>query len=504
MTDQPHVGIKNLRLAGAIVCALASAVWGTPSAGAAPASLTAAPSTGDHALGTLASPPVDNAAAPAKPETASPVERTTLPDGMRVVVKNEPGAPLIAVDVFVKISSDQETPETAGIGNFVADTLLASTGSRTPDVIQSEIAALGGNVSVDREPDWTYISSLTVPDKYDDLVSLLTDVMKDATFDNDVVEERRQDILAEIDNGQASVFDRVYNNLRGDLFSDTGYGLPSLGTARSIQRLPQSQLLRYYREYFVPKNMVVVIVGDIDPARATATFSDDMQDYNPLLRGSRRRLPEENPLPILTSDPPPVHDYDTDLSEICVMAGFRAPSMASEDYPALQVLNALLGGMKTSRMFTNLREKQGLAYDLGSFYSPQLYAGDLTAYAFAASTRPDPSTHKDAALAEIKDQVLQQIDSFTKVPPTGAELERAKHYLIGAYAIKHERIEDRATLLGIAELTSPYGADMDIDYAKYIDAVTADDVMRVAQKYLVHPVISTIEPDPRNGGVVSE
>jgi len=461
-----------------------------------PASATA-PSLGD---GTGTSTPGTTT-----PPTPSQLSRTVLPNGMRIIVKNEPGSTLTAVNVFVKVGNDQETTETAGIGNYVAQTLLASTGSRTPETIQSEIADLGGNVTVSRQPDWTYISSLTIPDKFNDLVSLLADVLKDATFDRETVETQRTSILADIDSGNASVFDRVYNNLRGDLFSDTGYGLPSLGSARSIQRMPQSQLLRYYRQYFIPKNIVFVVVGDVDSATAVDTITRDMNDYDPTLRGSKRKPPVQNPLPILTSDLPPVHDYDTDLSEVCVMAGFRAPSMASDDYPALQVLNALLGGMKTSRLFTNLREKRGLAYELGSFYSPQLYAGDLTAYVFAAPNQFDPTTKKSSgSLGTIKDQLLQQVASFQSTPPTKLEVERAKHYLIGTYKIKHERIENRASLLGIAELTSPQGAQADLDYPKSLSAVTIADVQRVAAKYLVHPVISTIEPDPHNGGVASE
>lgn len=462
--------------------------------------MTTAPGPDDSSSGSAPAPP-----STVPVSTSSPISRTTLPNGMRIVVKNEPGSPLTAVDVFVKVGGEQETPQTAGIGNFVAETLLASTGSRSPDVIQSEIADLGGNVQVSRQPDWTYISSLTVPDKFDDLMSLLSDVLKDATFDSDAVETQRTEILGEIDNGESSVFDRVYNNLRGDLFSDTGYGLPSLGTARTIQRMPQEQLLRYYREYFIPKNIVFVVVGDVDPSTAVDTITRDMENYDPTLRGSRRKPPAQTPLPLLSADLPAIHDYDTDLDEICVMAGFRAPSMASTDYPAIQVMNALLGGMKTSRLFTSMREDQGLSYDLGSFYSPQLYSGDLTVYAFAAPQHFDPATKKSAGtLGTIRDQILQQIADFQAKPPTNLELERAKHYLIGSYKIKHERIEDRATFLGIAELTSSEGAQADIDYPDAINAVTLADVERVAGKYLVHPVISTIEPDPRNGGVESE
>lgn len=435
----------------------------------------------------------------------SRVTRSVLPSGMRIDVLPEPSTPLVAVDILVKVGSGQEGPETAGIGTFVARTLLASTSSRPSDTIQEEIADLGGNVTVTRQPDWTEISGLTIPDKFNDLISLMTDVIKNATFDPDVVEMQRKAILGDIDSGEASVFDRSYNNLRSDLFDGTGYDLPSNGTARTITRMTREQLLRYYYEYFIPKNMIFSVVGDVQPQDAIGSITADLEDYDPQIRGSRRPLPEQVPLPILTSDPPPVHAFVADLAEVCVMAGYRAPSMSSPDYPALQVLNALLGGMKTSRMFTELREKQGLAYELGSFYSPELYSGDLTAFVFAVPSHVDPVTKKEVgSMATIRDQMLAEIETFKTTPPTEAELTRAKHYLIGSYKIKHERIEDRASLLGISELTASQGIDMDQNYAQYISAVNVDDVVRVAKKYLVHPVISYTEPDPSNGGSITQ
>jgi predicted Zn-dependent peptidase len=269
--------------------------------------------------------------------------------------------------------------------------------------------------------------------------------------------------------------------------------------------MPREQLLRYYRQYFIPNNIVFVIAGNVDPDAAVEKINKDMEDYDPLLRGSKRRHPPQVVLPELSADPAPVNSFEVDTSEVCIMAGCRAPSMLSDDYPALQVLNALLGEMKTSRMFRNVREKQGLAYELGSFYSPQLYSGDIVAYVFAAPYRIDRDTKKRVpVIPAIQDQILRQFEDMKTTPPTPLELERAKRYLIGTYKVKHERIEERASLLGIAELTSMYGADIDINYAYYIDQVTADDVTRVARKYLIHPAISTVQPDPHNGITVSE
>lgn len=438
-------------------------------------------------------------------DTKNIIKSVKLNNGMRVIVMPEPDSPLVAFAIFVNAGSEQETLRTAGIGSFVARTLLSSTDSMSQTTINNEIADLGGNVTVTRQPDWTKISALTVPDRFDESVDLLTDVLKNATFDPDEVESQRYQILDDIDNGEANIFDKTYNNLRASLFGGTGYALNALGTPRSIKTMPREQLLRYYRQYFIPSNIVFVVTGNVTPEAAVNKITKDMEDYDPLLRGSRRRPAPPVVLPELTQDLTPVKSYEVDLSEVCVMVGCRAPSMNSDDYPALQVLNALLGGMKTSRMFTTLREKQGLSYELGSFYSPQYYSGDISAFVFASSKYTDPVTKKPAPVVPvIKKQILQMLDEMKNRPPSQLELTRAKRYLIGSYKIKHERIEDRASLLGIAELTSIYGADMDLNYAYYINEVTGDDVVRVARKYLIHPAVSSVEPDPHNGITLSE
>ena len=99
--------------------------------------------------------------------------------------------------------------------------------------------------------------------------------------------------------------------------------------------------------------------------------------------------------------------------------------------------------------------------------------------------------------------MLAQFESLKTTPPTPADLSRAQHFLIGSYNLRHERIEDRATLLGTAELSARDGYKLDTDYAKYINAVTAADVQRVAAKYFVHPVVSTVEPDTKTSSAMA-
>ncbi len=422
--------------------------------------------------------------------------KTTLPNGLRVICKQEADTPLVAIDVFVRAGAPQETEATAGIGSFVAHSLFASTATNIPETLTRDVNALGGNLGAAWHPDWTQIAALTVKDKFSDAIYLLSDVLKNATFDPGVLENQRQQMLSELDTRDADLFQIAYGNLQKALYAGTSYGRPEGGSPAAIKRLTRADLLRYYNRYYVPANLVFVVVGNISPDAALQTITDDMDDFprtGPAAGGV------SDPLPPLTRDQPPIRVYQPDLDQEIVMAGYRAAPSASPDYPALLVANALEGGMKSGRLFSRIRDQQGLAYDLGSLYTPRLAAGDLVGYVFGATTKMDPTTKKAVpTVGPIKESLLAQFAAFQTAPPTPTELARAQHFLIGSYNLRHERIEDRASLLGAAELSASDGYKLDTEYAKYINAVTAADVQRVAAKYFVHPVISTVEPDVKN------
>ena len=454
-------------------------------------------------LAALATPciPAARAADPsaADPSAAGPSApvKTTLTNGLRIICKPETDTSLVAIDVFVRAGAPQETAANAGIGSFVAHTLFASTNSSTPEIMTREVNALGGSVSAAWHPDWTQISALTVKDKFPDAIFLLANSLKNADFDATIVESSRQQILSELDNRDADLFQTAYGNLEKTLYGGTSYARPEGGTADSIRRLTRADLVHYYTRYYIPQNLVFVVVGNITAQAAQQQITDALDDFP---RGGRAAPGFSDPLPPLASDVPPIRVYQPGLDQEIVMAGYRAAPTASPDYPALLVANALLGGMKSGRLFTQLREKQGLAYELGSVYNPRLAAGDLAGYVYGAPTKMDPVTKKDVTtVGLIKDGLLAQFASLSTTPPTAAELSRAQHFLIGSYALRHERIEDRAALLGTAEMSAPDGYKLDTDYAKYVNAVTAADVQRVALKYFVHPVISTVEPAAGSG-----
>ena len=416
-----------------------------------------------------------------------------LANGLHILCRQETGAPLVAMDIFVR--NDDALARAPGLGSLLARSLLASTSNVTAETFATQLGDLGGNITAAWQADAFQISALVVKDRFRETSFLLSDVLRNADFDpqGTSVDDARQQLLSDIDGAGSGTFQTAYAAVRKVAYAGSPYALPALGDTDTVSRLTRNDLVRAYDRVFVPANMTIVVVGDIDPQYAVTKITDDMTDFPTQGRGTSRP-PEAVAAPeALTADPAPVRLTLPDLSEVAVMIGYQTPAASSPDYPALLVANSLLGGMKTSRLFTALREKRGLGYAVGSLLNTQSAAGDLSAYALAAPTRTDPVTKKTVStIGLLKRQILRQCDSLKAVPPTDAELRRAQHYLIGSDQIRRERMEDRATLLGQETLQNGDAIKFEAGFARRLKAVTPDDIQRVAQRYFVHPIVVVV------------
>lgn len=434
------------------------------------------------------------------PPSAPVVVKRTLANGMRVLCKPETDTPLVAISVFVQTGAARETERTAGTGSLMARTLLLATTNRPPDTMARDIGALGGNLSTVWQPDWTQINALTVADRFDAAIDLLMDVLQNADFTSEAVsesvEDARQTLRGEAESADADLFQTAYAGARRGLYGGSDYALPPGGTAASLNAINRADLQRAWARRAVPKNIIIVVVGRVDADAAIEKIARQANEFSADKRTARRTDSAPAPPPMLESDPPPARVHLPDLTQAAVLVGFRAPPPASDDYPAFLLADTLLGGMKSGRLFVNVREKQGLVYETASALHPQQRVNDIIAYAYAAPTRANPQTkQEEPAVLTLQPLLLSQFDSLKAAPPAPDELMRAKHFLIGTDKIRHERIEDRAASLGRAELLRPDGWRFDTDFARFINAVTAQDVQRAAVRYFVHPVISTVEPD---------
>ena len=430
---------------------------------------------------------------------------SSLPDGIKLIVQPEKSSQLVAITVLVRAGSAQENELDAGIGSMVADCLLTGTSNQNSDTIAQSIGSLGGNVKAIWQPDVTQIRALVLPAQFADAVYLLSDVLKNADFSDDSVENAREDLLSRIQERSDDVFDSTNDMLRASLYSGTPYSLPEIGTVDTIKRLTADDLRTYFARYYRPGNITISVVGNVDPNTVESTFAGDLVDFN--RSAVRREDPIVPPTRSATSAPIVIKRYRGDVTAGLMLVGYLAPGTGTPDYPAMLVANALLGGMKTSLMFKNLRSKDGYGYEVASTYTTQAGVSDVTGYILYPLTSADGTVKKPSQTSVVRQAMLDQFQTMISTPPTEVDLARAKKFVIGTAILAHERIEDRSYLLGYADLSFKNlgGYKYDSNYAADINAVTADDVQRVSKKYFgTSPVISLLLPGDPNAGVEND
>lgn len=411
------------------------------------------------------------------PEQEAAEELVILPNGLKLILREDHASVTVALQAFVGTGARAEPAELTGIAALTSRLLLRGTTTRTEEQIFEEIENLGARLSQDVLPDMAYVSLVATRETLDRALPIYLDVLLNPAFAPSEVERAKDELIKEIKARADRNFSVIYDNFQKALYGDHPYG--RFPTPESIARITREDIVKFYQRYYVPNNMVIAVVGAFDRAQLLA-----------LLRAKLQGLPKgSEDLPL---KPQPVQfdlfehksvEAARQIALTWMILGYPAPAVASPDYPAMKLLNAIVGGGMSSRLFSELRDKRGLAYSTGAFYPSRAEDSHLVTYII---TLPQNAETARQGILEI----LQQIKEHG-VPEE--ELERAKSYVIGNYRIEHETAERRAWYLGWYE-TLGVGYQMDEQYPELIRGLTSEDIQRVAQKYLQYYVLSTLGP----------
>jgi predicted Zn-dependent peptidase len=411
------------------------------------------------------------------------VEKTILSNGLTLLVKREPEARTAAIEVFIRVGAKQETDSTAGIGHLLAGTLLTGTEGRSPRRLAELVSQVGGNFRCVWQSDYIEINAVTLPLMCDEAIGLLSESVRRPSFDPEAIERARKAILRQTRLLEDSQYGTGYDSLVAQVHRGGPYGRPYLGDPDAVSAITRPQLEAFYRKYVVPNNIVIAVVGNVDPMRISRKVESSFggMEYAPL---SRTGPPASTP-----NDAPPEEtpDEPEQTAASYVMIGYPAPSAVEKDYPAACIANVLLGGNKSSLMFTRLREEQGIGYQVGSIYPLLRESGHVAAFVGMDSSRGGPEVTQ-----QVKDAVLGLASSLADGKFSDEDVERAKKYLIGSHALKHERTKDRAYYLGLYEAVG-LSYRYDIEYPDVVRSVTRADVERVCREIFSRtPAVVTV------------
>ncbi|HEV7239847.1 MAG TPA: pitrilysin family protein [Thermoanaerobaculia bacterium] len=396
------------------------------------------------------------------------ITRTTLPNGLHVLVAENHNAPLVSFRALIRSGADHDTHATAGLASVTADLLDEGAGTRDTIGLAEDLGLLGAALGTGADWDASYISCDVLARTSEAALEIFSDVTARATLPTDGLErvraERLNEILQQRDEPGVIAGKRFAHLLYG-----TGaYGNSVVGNADSVVRITIDDVRRFYEQHFVPNNSAVVVSGDVDSARAIELVTNALGGWK---RGAEPPRAVIAPRPIDASRVYVIDRPQAVQSEIRV--GHIGVSRSTEDYFALSVMNAIFGGVFNSRINLNLRERHGYTYGARSQFAFRRHAGP---FVVAAPVR------NEVTLQSVS-EVLAELRRIRTGDIEDRELDDVKNYLMGVFPATVQTASDIASRLVDMEL---YGLPEDYfdRYRENIAGVSKKDVEQVAQKYL--------------------
>ncbi|MGD1900817.1 MAG: M16 family metallopeptidase [Geitlerinemataceae cyanobacterium] len=414
----------------------------------------------------------------------SQIHRKTLANGIVAIAIGNPSTDIMAARFFSRGGSRYDP--TPGTGNLMASAITKGTANLSSMEIAERAESVGASLGTDVTSDYFLANLKTVSSDFGEMLALTSEILREPSFPAAEVELEKRLTLQSIRSQREQPFSVAFSELRSAMYGQHPYALSTLGTEDDVATLVPQDLHRYHRAYLRPDNLIVTLVGCIEPDRAIALLEETFGDWE--ASGLPTDLP---PLPAPNTEPRRV-GLAQDTQQSIVMLGYSAPSVLApahpdepDEYAALKLLNTYLGNGLSSRLFVELREKRGLAYDVSAFFPTRV---DLSQFVAYIGTAP---ANTEVAL----DGLQAELDRLVARPLDPEELETSKRKLLGQYALGKQTNAQIAQILGWYE-TIGLGTDFDERFPEAIEAVTVEAAQETARKYFSGtPYISVVGPE---------
>ena len=301
--------------------------------------------------------------------------------------------------------------------------------------------------------------------------------MRSPTFPEAEVELEKKLTLQSIRSQQEQPFNVAFNQLREQMYGQHPYGISVLGTEASVMGLTRQDLQQYHQTYFRPDNLVISLSGRITQEQAVKAIEEVFGDW----QIPSHTLCNEELSPI--NSQPSTTEIIQETQQSIVMLGYLGTKVEDKDYPVLKLLSTYLGNGLSSRLFVELREKRGLAYDVSAFFPTRLHIAPFITY---MGTAP---TNTEIAIEGLSTEVKR----LSEVILSEAELQGAKNKLLGQYALGKQTNGEIAQIYGWYE-TLGLGIEFDRIFQEIIPQITPQIAQKVANRYLTQPYISLVKP----------
>jgi predicted Zn-dependent peptidase len=409
-------------------------------------------------------------------------QKTTLANGLRVLTAPMPHIRSVSISFFIGTGSRYETEAQAGISHFIEHLCFRGTSKRPTSIeISTEIEGVGGILNGGTDKEITIYWCKVAQPHFQTALDVMVDMLLNSKFDLEDMEKERQIIIEEINMSYDSPAHRVALLIEELLWPEHPLGRDIAGSKESVAAITRDMLFGYLASQYQPSNTVIAVAGGIQHQEAVAAISQILGKWTDQQPHPGYLAYQEKPVQRLR-----IETRDTEQVQLCLALpglSFLHPKRFS-----LDLLNVILGEGMSSRLFTEIRDKMGLAYSIGSYADHFLDTGSLVISAGVET--------KNLPLAI--EAILKELSRLTKIIPE-SELNKAKEFSKGRLLLRMEDSRSVTGWLGGQEILM--GRILSIDeVVSIIDAITAEELQQLAQELLVGDqlrlaVVGPVQPD---------
>lgn len=412
-------------------------------------------------------------------ETNKKINRFVFQNGITLIVTENPICNVIAGRIFFKNCGLRwEKKNQAGISHLFSNVMIKGTKNLSAIEIAEKIESIGAHLGTDAASDYFLVSLKTIATDFEYILKLAAEIIEFPSFPAKEIELEKKLTLQNILSQKEQPFNIAFNQLREMMYGDHPYGVSILGKEETVINLTEADLRQYHQDYFRADNMVISLAGRLTLEEGKKIVENIFGNW---------KNPQKVSEKLTSIDLSTQHHQlkiNQNTQQSIIMLGYLGADVQSEDYPVLKLLSTYLGNGLSSRLFVELREKQGLAYDVSCFYPTRLDKSQFVVY---MGTAPE-NTQKgiEGLEKEVKRLCNQKL--------TQEEIQTAKNKLLGQYALGKQTNAEFAQLYGWYE-TLGLGIEYDQVFQEKITQITPEKAQEVACKYLENFYLSVVGPE---------
>ena len=409
------------------------------------------------------------------------VRKVVLPSGLTVVVEEVPQLHSLSLGVWINSGSRDEPDGLAGISHFIEHMLFKGTRNRTALQITKKTEEIGGQIDAFTTREQTCYYARVFEEHLEDAFAILGDLVSAPSFEREMIERERRVVIEEIEGYENNPEEQAHDLIAELVWNGHPLGHPILGTRLSLAKLGSRALRRYHRERYTASNMLVAASGRVATERVVDLALRHLDIPSVSGPNGSRPLPRFRPRSV---------GIPRDLTQCSLCLAARGPSYREEARHALAVINMVLGAGLSSRLYQRIREDEGLAYSIYSFFDLLKDTGIFGIYLGVAPGNVKRSL--DLTAREIRRLKRDGIRRW--------ELESAKAQLLMSQFLGYESTYDRMNRIAMSELS--YGRQASLsDVIRRVEAIDADEVQEVIEALFRPQRFSLVALGPKAAGM---